>query len=140
MGWQEEEEVPDDEPSVEHPEDEEDPRLLYCSAETRRMIALHRKNQEDFNNFDWESLTEEDKPILAAMAHRMTASRAAIEVSKLLVTDELHMSHDKALAGDVAFPVCDFCSTHGKEAPDGYRWIEATPDPSKIQYLDGACH
>ena len=38
------------------------------------------------------------------------------------------------------FPVCNFCSTHGQEAPDGYRWIEATPDPSKIQYLDGACH
>ena len=135
MGWQEEEEVPDDEPSVEHPEDEEDPRLLNCSPETRRMIALHRKNQEDFNNFDWESLTEEDKPILAAMANQMTASRAAIEVSKLLVTDELHMSHDKALAGDVAFPVCDFCSTHGKEASKSPTKVRPSSPPRRNEWF-----
>ena len=46
----------------------------------------------------------------------------------------------RPLTVEPVFPVCDFCSTHGQEAPDGYRWIEATPDPSKIQYLDGACH
>ena len=48
------------------------------------------------------------------------------------------------------FPVCDFCVHHDTDCPNGYYWStdiprvpaldDVNPEPSKVNYLSGACH